>query len=143
MSDIYALEREKDEEYVSEMLEKGIFNTIRNQEGIHFLEDRHGKYVNAENGYRIVKNTHGYSINQIYTFGNSICLGSYTDDDHTIQSALQNKLNTYYNNIPPYAVINAGNGGHPNYVKMWKSIKYHAPKGGDVIVLMTWFSELF
>ncbi|HJD47224.1 MAG TPA: hypothetical protein H9909_10320, partial [Candidatus Mediterraneibacter norfolkensis] len=138
----------KDDSYGEEIFRTAVFNTYK-QNNVYHLVDKNTKYVKVKDGHRIVPNEPKQYQNIIYTFGNSLCMGMYTDDEHTIQYQLQKRMNEYalinpereslYNS---YKVINAGNGGHPNYFKMWKSIEYHRPKEGDIIVLISWFESM-
>ena len=129
-----------DEGYGDLIFKDGVFGTKR-ESGIYFLADKNTKYVCVKDGHRVVPNSPEKYTHTIYTFGNSLCMGMYTDDAHTIQSQLQKRLNEYNQEIV-YRVVNAANGGHPNFNKMWKSIEYHKPQAGDMIVLVEWFEPL-
>ena len=84
-----------DADYGSSVFKHGAFNTKR-ENGVYFLADKSTKYVCVEDGHRIVPNAPEKYTHTIYTFGNSLCMGMYTDDAHTIQSQLQKRLNEYY-----------------------------------------------
>lgn len=130
----------RDRDYGKYIFKDAVFHTIKDN-GVYFLEDKSTKYVNVKNGYRIVPNAPDQYEHTIYTFGNSLCMGMYTDDEHTIQYQLQKRLNEYQKN-GIYRVLNAANGGQPNYNKMWKSVEYHKPQAGDIIVLVAWFDSM-
>lgn len=127
------------------ILRNGKFDTVKNEKGIYFLKDISSEYVNVENGYRVVPNRPEYYTRTIWTFGNSLCMGYFCDDYHTIQYALQKKLNEKYNVSGKgsiYGVVNASNGGYPNYDKARNSINYHKPKENDIIVIIDWINPL-
>ena len=125
-----------------QVIKDATFDTVKNEEGVYFLGDKTTKYVNVKDGYRLVPSRPETYEHTIYTFGNSLGTGYYTDDEHTIQNGLQSKLNDYYGTNNTYGVVNTANGGHPNYKKIWESVEFHAPQDGDMIVILLWFNPL-
>jgi [citrate (pro-3S)-lyase] ligase len=107
-------------------------------DGVYFLKDHTSKYVNVVGGYRVTEDLPSGPVRTIFTFGASTCFGMRTDDGHTIQSAAQRELNTYFDGKSPYAFLNCGNGGHPNYDKQWKMFEHCRPQNGDIAVFISW-----
>jgi len=128
----------KDAEYAKDV-DRG-FNAFE-KNGVYFLQDFTSKYANCTAGYRVTTDLPDHADRTIYFFGNSVCFGMKSDDEHTIQSVVQREINKDPD-VGSYKVLNCGNGGHPNYSRMWKSIEYHRPGNDDVIFLMGWFSKL-
>lgn len=126
-------------EYIAEVT-KLIQATTNN--GVNFIVDKKGKYVNAVNGYRVTTDVPTDFISTVYLFGNSVCYGVGTDDEHTIASALQRELNGQYGAHAPYSVLNCSNGARLNCVDQWKSFEYHAPQNGDIAVFIMNYGKL-
>lgn len=130
-----------DQEYVKEVMQR--MNVEHKPEG-DFIAPVSGKYVNAIGGYRVTTDLPVNFSNTIYVFGNSLCYGIGSHDECTITSVLQREMNTYYNQSSPYAVLNCANGGGLNAFQIWKSIQYHKPQNGDIIIIiMNNFIDLF
>ena len=136
-SEVYA-SLGKDKTYIKETF-RFMSGNICEKNGIHFFADRNGKYFNSQGGYRSTTDIPENPVKTIYTFGTSLCFGMGVDDEFTIQSVLQRKINEYNHT---YAVINCGNGGSPNLQKQWKSFEYHKPQNGDIVVLMNYYTNL-
>ena len=131
------------DDYSNIVLTVGKFDTVKNEKGVYFLKDVSSEYVNVENGYRVVPNRPESFDRTVWTFGNSLGTGYVCDDHHTIQYALQEKLNENLNvEGCAYGVVNASNGGYPNYDKMRRSIDHHKPKENDIIVIIDWINPL-
>lgn len=115
---------------------------IEEKNGIQFVAERRSEYHNCVNGYRVTANQPSEFFNTIYFFGNSVCYGVGTDDNHTIPSVLQNRINSQYDNSSPYSVLNCANTGGANTLAIIKSFEYHSPAEGDIIVLCMGFGSL-
>lgn len=116
--------------------------SIVNNNGVNFVADKEGKYVNAVNGYRVTTDIPSEFLNTVYMFGNSLCYGVGVQDEYTIGSVLQREMNAYYKGQSPYAVLNCGNGGGLNCHEQWKSFEYHAPQNGDIAVFIMNYGKL-
>ena len=129
-------------DYGDSIIRDGSFETVKNESGIYFLKDKHTKYVNVKDGYRVVPERPSKYKKRILTFGNSLGMGFFCDDDHTMQNALQKRINGYDGFNGVYGVVNVSNGGYPNYNKMFKSIEWHKPSDEDIIVIIDWINPL-
>ncbi len=108
---------------------------IRKVGKFQFVDDISGKYVNASGGYRkTVPECKKYK-RTIYAFGNSICYGLGSDDEHTIPSVIQRCINDskYEGN---YSVLNCANGGGLNSKAIIDSFYYHLPQNGDIVLVL-------
>lgn len=135
----------KDPIFLEELLEEDAFKIKKDIEGIPYLSDIKGKYVNIKNGQRVIPDCPIVADKQIFIFGNSVVAGCYSDDSRTISNAAQVFLNEFHEEYggPLYKVINISCGGHPNFVNMLKAVRHQNYQEGDVIVLGSWFSPLF
>jgi hypothetical protein len=128
----------KDDEYI-ESVNRGAHTVQR--DGTFFLADFKSKYCNYVGGYRLTTDVPANVDRTIYTFGNSVAFGMKSDDEHTIQSVCQRELNQHFGESPA-KILNCANYGHPNIDKIWTSFQYHEPDDTDVVVLMSYFSNL-
>ena len=127
------------EEYALSVLEN--VKTVK-KNGVHFIADRSGKYVNCVGGYRITADIPKSFSGTVYFFGNSVCYGVGADDLYTIPSVVQRELNKHFNNNSPFAVLNCANGGGMNCFEQWKSFEFHNPQSGDIVVFCKYFGRL-
>lgn len=127
------------EDYVNE-----VWNHIEiiKKGDVNFIKDLTGKYVSAAGGYRTTTDVPSDFKQTLYMFGNSTCYGVGTDDAFTMSSVLQREINRKTETPIQYAVLNCSNGGGLNCAEQWKSIQYHMPQDGDVIILVMTFGRL-
>ena len=69
------------------------------------LKDCEGPYFNVVNGERVTKDQPEDAPHTIYFFGPCVMIGAYVEDQHTIESFLQKRLNEAGYN---YKVVNCG-----------------------------------
>lgn len=130
-----------DQEYMREVCQR---MNIDHRLDCDFITPHIGKYVSCIEGYRLTTDSPVDFSNTIYTFGNSLCYGVGTHDECTISSVVQREINDYYDQEAPYSVLNCSNGGGLNAFQIWKSVQYHMPQNGDIIILiMNNFIDLF
>ena len=133
----------KGAEYAQEMIEESSFEVQKNHEGVPYLKNQVGKYVNIQNGHRVVPASPVYGKSRVFTFGNSVAMGMYADDHSTIANVAQLYVNENQQADYNYKFVNVDCGGHPNFADIWKSVVYHQPRVDDVVVIVSWFSNLF
>lgn len=133
----------KGNEYAQEMIKESGFEIKKDSNGVPFLKDQQSKYVNIKNGHRVVPASPINGKNKVYTFGNTVAMGMYADDHSTIANSAQLFVDENQTEEYDYQFVNVACGGHPNYGDVWKSICYHKPQMGDVVVIISWFSHLF
>jgi len=134
------LELGYDQEYCDDVVNR--VHQVYERDGVQFLSDFSSTYDNCVGGYRVSTDLPDKADRTMFFFGSSLCYGKNTDDEHTIPSVIQRQMTEHHNCKPSYRVLNCGNGGHPNFAKMWKSFEYHHPGNGDVVVFVGWFSTL-
>lgn len=107
------------------------------------MVDRELKYVTMKNNLRIVPSNPKHYDKRVFILGNSVSLGMYTDNYSTIANVAQIFVNENNSSNVKYKFINIYCGPHPNFKKMWEVINQLSTNKGDIIVLASWFSELF
>lgn len=79
------------DEYANEISKLTFPSEIIN--GVVYTKDQNGKYLNISNSERLTINQPKCYTQTIYFFGGCIIVGNLCEDKHTIESALQNKIN--------------------------------------------------
>lgn len=91
------------------------------------------KYVNVVGGNRVTTNMPKHIRNSVYIAGNSFVFGALVDDEHTISSLLQKKLNQN-ENMKNYFAINEGIRGVP-FCESIKRLNQDTLQKDDIVVL--------
>jgi len=109
-------------------------NSLTARDGISQYADRKGAHVNVVNGFRVTTSLPENYIGTIYLFGPSTIYGFGVDDDNTIASRLQKKVNDM---SLPYAVMNCSNmagSADEEILALMRSMSFSSD---DVIVYFT------
>lgn len=122
------------------MLEKDIKTTPRvvidHEAGYDKLCDCSSENYNVVNGYKVTTDTVEDAEHNIWVFGSSVARGTFADDAHTIESALQRKLNEFYHGKNNYNIINASNYSGNEVYNLPDFFNKQPIKSGDICIFM-------
>ena len=121
---------EDKKEFIDECL--NISSVIRKNH-LYYMQDIAGKHFNVINGNRVTKGVPEKIKNHIYLSGNSFVYGPLVDDENTIASLLQEKINQFFGDVV-YEVVNEGICGIGIYESI-KRLNQDPLKEGDMIIL--------
>lgn len=107
--------------------------SIIEKEGIEYVKDINSQYCNIINGCRLTTNVPDIYQSSIHLFGNCTVLGLFAEDQYTIGSFLQRRLNGMSGDTK-YRVVNRANW--MNYQKSLLQILHTPIKSGDYVILI-------
>ena len=120
-----------DKQYISIFINDFNRLKVNVRNGIAKMKDIDSTIYQYQDGYRIVPNSSDKAKKYIYTFGPSIVAGGYVENEKTIQSYLQEMINSIgYNE---YKIINCGLCG-PEYV--WSRVLTEKIGNDDIVIIV-------
>lgn len=96
------------------------------------LTDFNGTHYKVINGIRETTNSPKHYKNTIYVYGSCIARGFGVSNNSTIESYLQNLVNTYYKN--QYRLVNQGIGGKVDDIEDFTKMMFQEYKKGDIVI---------
>jgi [citrate (pro-3S)-lyase] ligase len=117
------------------------------QNGVYYCCDKRSRYLNVFNHCRITADVPETYDSSIHFFGNCLAAGFFTEDQYTIESYLQRKLNSEPVSAKNWRVVNHGGGGAlmggGGYVSALKRVLLTSFQEKDYIVLLVPELETF
>lgn len=110
--------------------------------GVYRFADVQSDHFNVVNGFRVTADVPNYTKNKIWMFGSSVARGAYVDDEHTIESALQRKINEYFKENDKYGVVNASNFSANEIWYMAEFAKKLPIVSGDICIVHLEYPKL-
>lgn len=120
----------------------GNIGIYKNSDVVYKFTDYNSENINIINGFRHTTDTNFNAEKKIWLFGSSVVLGLFADDENTIASSLQRKLNVYFKNNSNWMVINASNFTQNDVGYVEPFLKSLPIESGDICIFHMEFPML-